>query len=229
MSVEKARENVVKNVLGHIEEYKVIGVGTGRTITKLINIIGRKDRFKNKLYVPSSYDTLLKLKSFNLKVLDLPSVDHIEVYVDSADEVDNNLNMIKGGGAALLREKILASIADHRVFIIDYTKLVKVLGSKSPVPLEVFPPALPVVKHSLSKLDLEWNVRIAKNGKAGPIVTDNGNFIIDVWFKNGVEEPIKTHEILKSIVGVIETGIFIGYVDILLVGYEDKVEVIDGR
>mgnify|MGYP001626363599 FL=1 len=227
MSTELARERAVREAIKYLEGAEVIGVGTGSTVEKLINLMRESKELHNKCFLASSIDTALKLKRANFKVLNILSTDHIDVYVDSADKVDLNLNMIKGGGAALTMEKLLAYYSKLNIFIIDYSKLVKSFSSNDYVPVDVLPCAVNMFIRHLSTLGYECVIRTSGKGKYGPVVSDVGGVIVDVRLHEGLD-LIKFNNMIRSQPGVIETGLFIGLSDIVLVGYEDGVEVLRG-
>ncbi len=228
-SIDKARELAVEEAFKHIRDAKIIGVGTGSTIEKFIKKLSEyREDFSDKLFVASSYDTVIKLKEYGFKVLHPLAVTTIDAYIDSADEVDRNLNMIKGGGAALTMEKILTYYSKRRIFIVDYTKLVEWLGERHPIPIDVVPHATSMVYNYLKNRGYNVKIRYPIKGKYGPVVSDIGGVILDIILKS----PVRVEELnreLKSIPGVIETGLFIGLADIVLCGYKDKVEVMKRR
>ncbi len=134
--------------------------------------------------------------------------------MDGADEVDPLFNLIKGGGAAHTMEKIIDQSADKFIVIVDDSKMVDVLG-KFPIPVEVIPPALRIVKEQLMNMGGQPDLRMAER-KDGPVISDNGNFIVDVKF-DGISEPGKLEVMLNSIPGVVENGVFAGLADEVLV------------
>ena len=210
--------------LKEIREADIVGVGTGSTINHFINQMD-KEFIRNKYFVPSSWETTLKLRETGAKILHPTSISSLKVYVDGADAVDDNGNLVKGGGGALLREKILANMSDKFIVIIDEDKLTRDI-KKHYVPLEVLPIALSFIKKRLKQLNLEPRIRRSVKGKWGIVTTDNCNAIIDVTLKNwklGLEEFETT---MKKIPGVIETGLFISLTDIVVVGGKEKTEVI---
>lgn len=223
--MDSAKLNAARAVFEEVGRCEVIGVGTGSTVEKFIELLSKQEHFKGKLYVPSSIDTALKLSERGFRVLNLLSSPEVEVYVDGADEVDPRLNMIKGGGAAMTMEKILAHYAARRLFIVDYTKLVARLGEKHPIPVEVLPCALSPVLKTLHKMGFRVELRASGRGKAGPVVADTGGVVIDVY-TGPLDEPEEVNRRLKSIPGVVETGLFLGYADAVYVGWPDKVEVL---
>lgn len=225
MEVKTARLNAAKAALSEIRSFTVVGVGTGSTVEKFIELLANSEGFRDKLYVPSSLDTAFKLQQAGLRVLHPAFSPEIEVYVDGADEVDPNLNMIKGGGAAMTMEKILAHCSRRRLIIVDSTKLVQKLGEKHPVPLEVLPWALGHVLRWLAGLGLRAELRKAAGGKAGPVVADTGGVIVDVH-TGPIDDPRELNHLLKSLPGVVETGLFIDYADVVYVGWPERVEVL---
>lgn len=219
--IELAKRRAAQGAIPYLQGAKVIGIGTGTTVRKLIELIAMDERFTRKAYLSSSFDTALSLMRQGLYVLDPFTVPHVDVYIDGADEVDPQLNMIKGGGAALTKEKILAYFAKKRIFIVDYTKLVQKLGRTRPIPLEVIPSAMTMILRLLKAKGYEVSPRLSSKGKYGPIITDTGGIILDLWVSGGVEDPAKLHDDLKKIPGVIETGIFVDLADVVIVGYPD--------
>ncbi len=226
--IEKCKVNAAKEAVKFVKDARIVGIGTGSTVEKFIELLGSmKEFFCDKLFVASSIDTRIKLVEKGLRVADLLSIDRIDVYVDGADEVDPQLNMIKGGGAAHTMEKILAYYSDKRIFIIDYTKLVRKLGEKHPVPVEVVPEAANLVKKYLEKKGYRVKIRYPVKGKYGPVISDTGGLIIDV-FLNGKDY----HDLLKiieTLPGVIEHGLFIGYADYIIIGHPDRVEILSNN
>jgi ribose 5-phosphate isomerase A len=149
-------------------------------------------------------------------------VDHIDIAIDGADEVDPSKNLIKGGGAAHTREKIVDSLAEVFIVVVDNSKLVDRLGSTFLLPVEVIPMAMTPVMKALEKLGGKPTLRMGVK-KAGPVVTDEGNLVIDVKF-DLLENPAELEKEINNIPGVLDNGLFVGVADIILVG-----EVIDGE
>ncbi len=223
--IERAKLNAARQALDFLGEATIIGVGTGSTVEKFIDVLGEeKDGFKDRLFVASSYDTMLKLSMKGFKVLHPVSIDRIDVYVDGADEVDKDLNMIKGGGAALTLEKVLTYYSMERIFIVDYTKLVSKLGEKHPIPVDVLPYAVKLVYEQLMKKGYNPQIRRPVKGKYGPVVSDVGGIIIDI--KPAYFDPRALERELKSMPGIIETGLFIGLADKVIIGYPNKISIL---
>ncbi|MBO3800858.1 MAG: ribose-5-phosphate isomerase RpiA [Thermoproteota archaeon] len=222
--IEMAKVLAAKEALKYIEESKIIGIGTGSTVGVLLKEIKERG-FRDKVFVPSSLETALVLSSYCLNVANTISVKKIEIYLDSADEVDQNMNMIKGGGAALTTEKVLAYFSKKKVFLVDYSKLVRRLGERQPLPIEVIPQFTSMVLEELQERGYKATVRTASKAKYGLIISDLGGAIIDVTLPEG-KELTEVEKELKSIPGIIETGLFLNMVDILIVGWKNKVEVL---
>jgi ribose 5-phosphate isomerase A len=201
-------------VAKHAPAGSVIGVGTGSTANFFIDVLaGIKHQYRGA--VASSEATRMRLESHGITVFDLNDVDHMPVYVDGADEIDGGLNMIKGGGGALTREKIVAAVADTFVCIADTSKRVGTLGS-FPLPVEVIPMALAHVSRELAKLGGRPVLR--KN-----FVSDNGNLIIDVHGLR-IADPQGLETKINQIAGVVCNGLFaLRPANVLLLGTADGV------
>ncbi len=195
---EKKKQAVALAALDYVEAGTIIGIGTGSTANYFIDALAAKKHLIEGT-VASSEASAKRLKSHGIPVFDLNSVHEISVYIDGADEIDPQLNLIKGGGGALTREKIVASVADKFVCIADDSKLVNVLG-KFPLPVEVIPMARSAVARALVKLGGDPTVR-------KDFITDNGNIILDVHNLR-ITDPKSFEEKLNNIVGVVCNGIF---------------------
>src|ERR1700704_1937182 len=209
MTQDELKEAVAREALKHVVQDAVVGVGSGSTVNKFIDCLSE---IKNKIEgaVAASEASAERLKKHGIRVFDLNSVDELPVYVDGADEVTEHLHMIKGGGGALTREKIIAAVAQKFVCICDASKLVPVLG-KSPLPLEVIPIARSYVGREMLKRGAQPVLR--ENFK-----TDNGNLIIDCHGLTLLDPP-KLEAELNNIAGLVTNGIFARRpADVLLVG-----------
>ncbi|AEY01239.1 ribose-5-phosphate isomerase A [Oceanimonas sp. GK1] len=192
----------------------IVGVGTGSTVNHFIDALGSiKDQIKGA--VSSSEASTARLKELGIPVFDLNDISELNVYVDGADEIDGAMAMIKGGGAALTREKIVAAVADKFVCIVDGSKTVEVLGA-FPLPVEVIPMAREYVARELTKLGGQPVYREA-------VVTDNGNHILDVHGLS-ITEPKALEARINAIVGVVTNGLFANRgADVLLIGTPEGV------
>lgn len=207
----------VDYIKGRLAKDSIVGVGTGSTANCFIDALAEiKHMFDGA--VASSDATAERLKAHGIPVFDLNSVSEMDVYVDGADEFDAELNLIKGGGGALTREKIVAAVAKEFVCIVDSTKKVDVMG-EFPLPVEVIPMARSLVARELVKLDgmPVWRENF---------VTDNGNMILDVYDLE-ITDPKALEEQLNNIVGVVTNGLFAQRgADVVLMGTEDGVQTI---
>ena len=204
-------------VAKHAPEGSIIGVGTGSTANFFIDALAPL-KHKYKGAVASSEATRKRLESHGIKVFDLNDVDHIPVYVDGADEIDAGLNMIKGGGGALTREKIVAAVATSFVCICDDSKLVDIMG-KFPLPVEVIPMARAHVARQLTKLG---GTPVLREG----FITDNGNLILDVKGLS-ITDPKGLEAQINQITGVVTNGLFaLRPANVLLLGTSEGVKTI---
>ncbi|MFO5473294.1 MAG: ribose-5-phosphate isomerase RpiA, partial [Dolichospermum sp.] len=172
--------------------------------------------------IPTSFQSEVLAKEYGVPLTTLDAVDHIDIAIDGADEVDPHKNLIKGGGAAHTREKVVDYLATQFVVVVDSGKLVDKLGSVFAVPVEVIPMALTPVTNAIKALGGKPILRMGVR-KAGPVITDQGNMVLDVTF-DSIDDPVNLEKTLNNIPGVLENGIFVNCADIVLVG-----EVIDGK
>ena len=220
MTPEQAKQLVAEAAIDYIEWDWVIGVGTGSTanlfIDELAKIKGRIDAT-----VASSEASAERLRSHGIKVVELDQVGSLPIYVDGADESTEHLHLIKGGGAALTREKIVAAASESFICIADDSKLVPMLGA-FPLPIEVIPMAKSYVARQIVKLG--GNPILRDN-----VITDNGNVIIDVHDLK-IENPIELESNINQIVGVVTNGLFAQRgADVLLLGGSDGVRKIESK
>ncbi len=215
-----------KAVIEYVKDGMVLGVGSGTTVTYFIEELGKRISKDNLeiLTVPSSYDTRFKLVEKGIKITTLEEYSALDLAVDGADEIDQDLNLIKGGGGCLFLEKIVADAAEEFMVIADEGKLVGRLGEKNPVPVEVHPFAFSHVVKRIESMGGKPVVRAANKGKVGPVITDNGNFILDVKFHE-IKDPKNLEKELNLIPGVIENGLFIDMVSCAIIATPQKVVI----
>ena len=209
-----------------VKDGDVVGLGTGSTTHYFIEKLGKmiKNEEIDIMGVPTSYQSFFLARDSNIPITTLDEHD-IDIAVDGADEVDPELNLIKGGGAAHTLEKIVDESADRFVVIVDGSKIVSKLGS-FPVPIEVIPNATRTVMNHLIQMGGNPSLRMAEK-KDGPVVTDNGNFIYDTKFT--IKNPKKLEIQLNTIPGVVENGIFSQIVDEVIIGRDNGIEVLKSK
>jgi len=213
-----AKQQAAEHAVQFVKDGMTVGLGTGSTSAFAIESIGRKIQQGVKVIaVASSIRSQQLAKAAGITVVNFSELKTIDIYIDGADEVDQDLNLIKGGGGALLREKILAFNSKEFVVIVDESKLVRQLG-KFLLPVEVTSFAIELTIKQLQNLGCATSQRQINN-KA--YVTDNGNFIIDCDFKK-IDQPDSLHQTINSIPGVIENGLFLNnMVSKIIVGYQN--------
>ncbi len=212
LTQDEMKQLVAKYAISFVQNGQVVGVGTGSTAMEFLKQLAElihSGQLRDIVLVPTSSEVeymchILKIDRY----LRQPwQVDKIDIAIDGADEVDPNKNLIKGGGGALVGEKIVDYSAEKFVVIVDETKLVEKLGSKHPVPVEVIPKYWGlVVRQLVGKYGGEARLRILEKGKRGPLVTDQGNYLVD-WYRL-IEDPEVYERNIKEIPGVVEVGIF---------------------
>ncbi len=222
---QEAKIRAAEKVIEHIHDSMIIGVGSGTTTAEGIRLVGEKIRngeLKGIMAVPTSYQAIQEAVKAGIPLTTLDEHPVLDFGFDGADQIDQELNAIKGGGGALLREKIVASCCKEYVLIADQTKVTDVLGRDQPVYLEVHPMAVTPVLRKLRNMGAKPTVRQAV-GKLGPVVTDNGNNLIDADF-GPIHNPGYLNARLHSVQGVMETGLFIGYCKIAYIGTQNGVK-----
>ncbi len=218
MRQDEKKKQVAEAALAYIEDDTIVGVGTGSTVNFFIEYLASiKHRIDGA--VSSSDATEALLKQHNIPVLSLNSANDIPVYIDGADEATKHLHLIKGGGGALTREKIIAAVSKKFVCIIDETKMVDVLGT-FPLPVEVIPMAQSYIAREITKLGGQ---PILREG----FTTDNGNIILDVHNMT-ILKPVELEQELNKLAGVVTNGLFAQRpADVLLIASDNGVKVLD--
>lgn len=215
LSQDEKKRAAAQTALQHLPKGGTLGVGTGSTVNFLIDLL---PELQLEAVVASSQATAERLKKAGIEVVDMNHVSGLDAYVDGADEINRHLHMIKGGGGALTREKIVASIARKFICIVDDSKWVTQLGREFPLPLEVIPMARSAVARKIVSLGGDPAYRQG-------VVTDNGNVILDVYNLN-ILNPIELEKILNDIPGVVCNGIFaLNPATIAIVAHNEGVEI----
>ncbi|MCL1965691.1 MAG: ribose-5-phosphate isomerase RpiA [Candidatus Bathyarchaeota archaeon] len=225
--IQEAKKNVALEAIKHVKNDSIIGLGSGTTVAYAIEALGNRVKNENLkiMGIPSSYQAFQLAIQHGIQITTLDEHPIIDITIDGADQITPELHLIKGMGAALLREKIVAIASKYNVIIADESKRVNILGENNQaVPIEVLPFALQLVKSRITELGGAAIIREGK-GKLGPIITDNGNVIIDANF-GLIQNPQELSVKLKMIPGVIETGFFTNMTDVAYIATENKIEKI---
>lgn len=219
--MDKAQQDALKKAAGIeaaklIENGMIAGLGTGSTVRFFVDELGRRVHEEGLQFtgVTTSIRTKEQAESYGIRIVDIDDVDHIDVTVDGADEIDRNFNGIKGGGAALLWEKIVAVNSDKIVWIVDESKMVETLG-KFPLPVEVIPFGVGQVVRKFENRGYHPVLRLDANGN--PVLTDEKNYVVDLHLEV-IEHPEALAADLIDTVGVVEHGLFLNMVNTVIVG-----------
>lgn len=224
------RVNAAKRLAGievaqMVQNHMVVGLGTGVTSSFAIEELGRRvyEEGLDIIGVPTSFEAAAAARRFGVKIQTLYDVSRVDLAFDGADEVDLRKNLIKGAGGAFAQEKVIDSSADNFVVVVEGSRLVEVLGRSASVPIEVLRFALPTVVQKLTRIGARPVLRMSDR-KIGPVVTENGNLIIDAKFE-AIEDPESLEVVLNSIAGVVENGLFVGLANLVLVGLAGELRV----
>ena len=216
----KMKEAVAQAAVDQIQDGMTLGLGSGSTAALMIKALGNKIRegsLKDVVGVTTSFQGEVLASELGIPLSNLSAVSKIDLAIDGADEVDPDFQLIKGGGACHVQEKLVASLADQFIVVVDSTKLVDKLNLDFLLPVEVLPGAWAQVQAKLKELGAYSQLRMAIN-KAGPIVTDQGNLVLDLKFAEGIQEPENLEMQINNIPGVLENGLFVNLADEVLVG-----------
>ena len=223
------KQVVADAAIKKVKSDMIIGLGSGSTAALMIKSLAdeiRSGKLQNIKGVATSFQSEVLALELDIPLIDLASVSQIDLAIDGADEVDPRFQLIKGGGACHVREKLVASKANKLLIVVDETKMVQNLNQSFPLPVEVLPNAWKQVKELISEINGSSTLRMATK-KAGPVVTDQGNLILDVLFKNGINNPKEIELSINNIPGVLENGLFVDLTDEVLVGkIENNIPVV---
>ena len=231
MSSDDLKRQAAEHALSYVQDGMRLGLGTGSTAAKFVELLGAKVKEGLKVVcVPTSEATRVQAAALNIPLATLDQYPALDLTVDGADEIDEELRLIKGGGGALLREKIVAVASERLVIIADSSKLVEILG-RFPLPLEVVPFGLAATRRLVIDLagdcGCEGEVKLRTGANGAPYVTDNGNHILDCAFGE-IDDPEALDDALKLIPGVVESGLFLGIADVGIIAGPKGVEVLSG-
>ena len=221
------KQAVALAAVDQIENGMILGLGSGSTAALMIEALAMKIKsgeIKDVVGVTTSFQGEVLASELGIPLKSLSSVSGIDLAIDGADEVDPKFQLIKGGGACHVQEKLVAALAKKFIVVVDSTKLVKKLNLDFKLPVEVLPSAWKQVQKTLHDLGGKGNLRMAQK-KAGPIVTDQGNLILDLSFRNGIDQPDLLESQINNIPGVLENGLFVNLTDQVLVGKVENDEV----
>jgi len=222
--IEKEKKNAALEAVKHVKDGFMVGLGSGSTAAYAIEKIGNRIKLEKLrvLGVPTSYQALLLAVKHRIQITTLEEHPTLDLTIDGADQIDEELNLIKGMGGALAREKIVAFASKKLVIVADESKKVKVLGENSHlVPIEVLPLATPIVMRKIREIGGKPVLREGTR-KVGPVITDNGNVIIDVDF-GLIHNPAELERKLR-VPGVVETGLFVKMASVVYLGKRSGVE-----
>jgi len=217
--IKQLKQLVGETAAQRVASGMVVGLGTGSTTAFAIAKLGERlksGEIKDIVGIPTSFQAAVLAKKHGIPLTTLDEGDGIDIAIDGADEVDPQKNLIKGGGAAHTREKVVDSLAQLFIVVVDQSKLVSQLGSTFPVPVEVLPMAVAPVTRALTKLGGVPELRMGIK-KDGPVITDQGNMVLDVKF-DAIPDPRQLELTINNIPGVLENGLFVGLAHEILVG-----------
>jgi len=219
--MSQAKQAAGRRAAEFVTDGQTVGLGTGSTVFFTLQRLAERIEAEGLTLrcVPTSVDTETKARELGIPLVGLEEAPEIDLTVDGADEIDPDFHMIKGGGGALLREKVVASCSRREVIVVGRDKLVDRLGLAFLLPLEVVPFARAAVVRALRRWDAVPHLRIAAGG--GADLTDNGNEILDCSFPGGIEDPATLERELALIPGIVESGLFVGLAHTLVIGDED--------
>ena len=219
------KQAVATAAVAQIRDGMVLGLGSGSTAALMIQELGarlKRGELRDITGVTTSFQGEVLAAELGIPLQSLNAIQRIDLAIDGADEVDPALQLIKGGGACHVQEKLVARRADRFVVVVDATKLVNTLNLGFLLPVEVLPGAWRQVKGQLKEMGGEAELRMAVR-KAGPVVTDQGNLVLDVRFAGGIKDPAHLEKEINNLPGVLENGLFVNLTDQVLVG-----EIVDG-
>ena len=220
-ATDAAKRAAGEKAASFVEDGMCVGLGTGSTTAHALMALGRRIREDglNITGTPTSYAAEMLARQQEIPFVSLDEIEYLDIALDGADEVDPAFNLIKGRGAAQTREKIVESLAEEFIVLVDESKIVERLGSISPVPVEILPMARGPVERALRKLGGKPELRCGER-KDGPLVTDQGFWILDCEFES-IDDPAGLDHAIKLIPGVLDHGLFIGMATRVIVGRPD--------
>jgi len=218
------KEMAAREAVKYVDDDMVVGLGSGTTATIAIRLLGEKVKEGLSIIgIPTSKESERVAEEAGITIGELRARPPVDLTIDGADEVDPNLNLIKGLGGALVREKIVASHTNLEIIVIDDGKMVERLGQKTPVPVEILKFAHDATINKLEKLGCACKIRIRNDQ---PFITDNGNFIVDCRF-SVIDDPQKLEATINNIPGVLDNGLFLGMADKVIVATNEGIKILE--
>ncbi len=230
MRVDSQKKSAAEKAVDLVEDDMLLGLGTGSTASIFVDLLGQRVTEGLKITaVPTSEATRRQAENLSIPLTTLDQVSYLDMTVDGADEIDRDLRLIKGGGGALLREKIVAMSSDRMVVIADHSKLVKILGA-FPLPIEVVPFGLGATR-AMIETHSEWvncrgKISLRKRPDGVAFLTDGGHYILDCAF-GSIPDPESLFEVLSFVPGIVETGLFLGIADLAFVAGDTGVTILE--
>ncbi|MBI1932255.1 MAG: ribose-5-phosphate isomerase RpiA [Ignavibacteriales bacterium] len=225
--IEEYKKLAAEKAVDEIKSGMVIGLGSGSTFYYALQKIGsllKDGKLKDIAAIPSSLTSEKLAKELNIPIITFNEKQEIDVTIDGADEVDKYLNLIKGGGAAHLREKVIAQASKKLIIVVDETKLSEKLGTNWAVPVEVLQFAFPLEKKFIDSINGKPTLRLYQNGR--PVITDEGNFILDADF-GIIQNPFELAEKLENRAGIVEHGLFLNLATKVIVAGKEGIKILD--
>ncbi len=214
----ESKKLAAERAVEYVKNGMVVGLGTGSTVYYALIKLGEKIKQGLDIRaIATSIESERMAKELGIELVTFSNIDAIDITIDGADEVDPNWNLIKGGGGALLREKIVATASRQLIVIVDESKVVKQLG-RFPLPIEVVKFGYEMTMRKFEELGYNPKLRAANDR---PYITDNGNYIIDCHI-GLIDNPPQLHDLINQLVGVVDNGLFINYASKVIVGYENQ-------
>jgi len=226
VAADQLKRAAAEAAFAHVQTGMVLGLGTGSTVRPLLKLLGdalASGSLTDIVGVPTSIDTEVQARAVGIELIGLSDRPAIDLTIDGADEVTPELDLIKGAGGALLREKMVAQASRQLIIIADASKSVDRLGVVSPVPVEVIPWELKAQVRFLESWGAEVEVRQSNDGN--PLESDNGLLFLDCRFPGGIDDPVRLESAIQARAGIVESGLFLGLADEAVIASESGVEV----
>ncbi|SVC64425.1 uncharacterized protein METZ01_LOCUS317279 [marine metagenome] len=226
VAADQLKRAAAEAAFAHVQTGMVLGLGTGSTVRPLLKLLGdalASGSLTDIVGVPTSIDTEVQARAVGIELIGLSDRPAIDLTIDGADEVTPELDLIKGAGGALLREKMVAQASRKLIIVADASKSVDRLGVVSPVPVEVIPWELNAQVRFLESWGAEVEVRQSNDGN--PLESDNGLLFLDCRFPGGIDDPVRLESAIQARAGIVESGLFLGLADEAVIASESGVEV----